>query len=111
MEERLDDVDVFVRMAAVRGLEAIGDIKARPALAARLLREDAPTVRRRIREALRDLTAGREVELRRLRDELERVRDEAHDIRSRLAKLEARPLDAPKSSASKKPAKKAAKRR
>ena len=90
LEERLDDVDVYVRATAVRGLELIGDVKARPALTARLEREDAGTVRRRLREALRDLTSGREAELRRVKDELDKVRDEGHEVRARLAKLEAR---------------------
>ena len=90
MEERLDDVDVFVRSTAVRGLELLGDTKARPALQARLEKEDAGTVRRRLREALRDITAGREGEIKRVKDELEKVRDEASDMRTRLAKLEAK---------------------
>jgi len=90
MEDRLDDVDVFVRASAVRGLELIGDTKSRPALQARLEREDAGTVRRRIREALRDITAGREGELKRVKDELEKMRDESHELRTRLAKIEAK---------------------
>ncbi len=90
LEERLDDPDVFVRIAAIRGLENLADVKSRGPIAARLAKEDAGTARRRLREALRDLTAGREAELRRLRDELEKVQGEAHDMKSRLAKLEAK---------------------
>ncbi|GAC1537405.1 MAG: M1 family aminopeptidase [Polyangiales bacterium] len=90
LEDRLDDTDVFVRATAVRGLELIGDVKARAALQGRLDREDAGTVRRRLREALRDVTAGREGELRRVRDELERMKEDSQDLRTRLAKLEGR---------------------
>ncbi len=90
LEERLDDVDMFVRIAAIRGLENLADVKARGALTARVEKEDAGTVRRRLKEALRDLSAGREAEVRRLRDELEKVREDSHELKQRLAKLEAR---------------------
>lgn len=90
LEERLEDVDMFVRVAAIRGLETIGDVKSRPFLQARIDKEDAGTVRRRLKEALRDLTAGREGEVKRLRDEMEKLREESHDLRQRLAKLETR---------------------
>jgi len=90
LEERLDDVDMFVRVSAIRGLETLADAKSRPALQARLEREDAGTVRRRLREALRDLSAGREAEVRRLRDEVEKMRDESHELKQRLAKIEAK---------------------
>jgi aminopeptidase N len=89
-EERLDDKDPFVRMAAVRALDVLGDVKARAALARRLEREDAGNIRRRIKEALRDLRGAHGVEIRALRDELDKVRDEAKDLRARLVKLEAR---------------------
>jgi aminopeptidase N len=104
MEERLDDVDVFVRATAIRGLELIGDVKARAALTTRLEREDAGTVRRRLKEALRDLTAGREAELRRVKDELEKVKDDSQDLRTRLAKLEAKLDSSPAASAGAAPA-------
>lgn len=90
LEDRLDDVDMFVRVAAIRGLETLADAKSRPALQARLEKEDAGTVRRRLREALRDLTASRDTELRRLRDEVEKMRDESHELKQRLAKIEAK---------------------
>jgi len=90
LEDRLDDNDVFVRITAIRGLETLADVKARGALQARLGKDDAATVRRRIKEALRDLTAGRDAEVKRLRDELDKVRDESHEVKQRLAKLEAR---------------------
>lgn len=96
LEDRLDDADVFVRITAIRGLESLADVKARGALQARLEKDDAGTVRRRIKEALRDLTAGGQAEVRRLRDELDRMRDESHDLKQRLAKLEARLGEKPK---------------
>jgi aminopeptidase N len=107
IEERLDDVDVFVRATAVRALELIGDAKARPALSARLAREDAHTVRRRIREALRELARGGEGEVKRLRDDLDKVRDEAGELKLRLSKLEAKMGNGDKAEAAKKPTKKA----
>lgn len=91
LEDRLDDPDMFVRVSAIRGLETLADVKARPALQGRLDREDSGTVRRRLREALRDLTsASREGELRRVREELDKMRDESHELRQRLSKIEAR---------------------
>ncbi|MFO0618627.1 MAG: M1 family aminopeptidase [Polyangiaceae bacterium] len=90
LEERLDDRDPFVRLSAVRALDLLGDVKARGALGRRLEREDAGNVKRRIREALRDLRAPREGELRALRDELEKVRDESKQLALRLVRLEAR---------------------
>ncbi len=90
LEERLDDPDVFVRQAAVRGIDLLGDPKARGALARRLEREDAGGVRRRIRECLRDLRGARDTELRTLREELDKVRDEAKDLKARLTTIEAK---------------------
>jgi aminopeptidase N len=104
IEERLDDVDVFVRISAIRALETLGDPKSRGALSARLAREDAPTVRRRLREALRDLSAGRDGEVRRLRDELDKLRDESQELRARLAKVEGKIDGAAKPKAEKAPA-------
>jgi HEAT repeat protein len=96
LEDRLDDSDVFVRITAIRGLETLGDVKSRGPLQGRLEKDDAGTVRRRIKEALRDLTAGGQAEVRRLRDELDKMRDESHDLKQRLAKLEARLGEKPK---------------
>ncbi len=90
LEDRLDDSDVFVRITAIRGLESLGDVKSRAALQARLEKDDAGTVRRRLKEALRDLTAGREAEVKRLREEVDKMRDESHELKQRMAKLEAR---------------------
>jgi aminopeptidase N len=96
LEERLDDTDMFVRIAAIRGLENLADVKARGALQARIDKEDAGTVRRRLKEALRDLSASRDGEVRRLRDEMDKLREESHDLKQRLAKLEARHGEKPK---------------
>jgi aminopeptidase N len=113
LEDRLDDVDVFVRISAVRGLEILGDPKARSALAARLEKEDAGPARRRIREALRDLAGSRQDEVRKLRDEIEKLRDDGHELRLRLAKLESKlgeqtpePTERPRAAAAKTPTKK-----
>ena len=90
LEERLDDPDMFVRQAAIRGLDILSDVRARTALSRRLEREDSGGLRRRLRETLRDLRGSREAEIRTLRDDLERVRDETKDLKARLATIEAK---------------------
>ncbi len=106
LEDRLDDTDPFVRQAAVRALDVLGDVKARGALARRLDREDSGNVRRRLREALRDLRGGHVAEVRALRDELERAREETKELRARMTKIEAS-LGPPAKGAARKAPKKA----
>lgn len=104
LEDRLDDREPSIRLNAVRALDILADPKSRGALSRRLERENDAVIRRRIRETLRDLRAAREAELRSVRDDLDRVRDEARELKTRLAKLEAKldparkPADAPPAS-------------
>jgi aminopeptidase N len=89
LELLLDDADPLLRVDAVRALGDLGDMKARPALHDRLDSDSDPRVRRRIREALRDLTEPRRA-TEPLRDDLEKMKAEHGELKARLAKLEAR---------------------
>jgi aminopeptidase N len=91
IEQLLDAETPLLRVAAVEALAEMGDAKSRPPLARRLERELDGRVRRRIREALRDLGAKGRNELRRLRDEIDELRRAHDELRVRLGKLEARP--------------------
>ncbi len=92
LEQLLDDRDPLVRIDVVRALCDVGDVKARPALRASLETDLDARVRRRIREALRDLSEPRRG-IDAWRDELERVLSEQTELKARLAKLEARVSD------------------
>jgi aminopeptidase N len=89
LEDLLDTPDPYVRVDVVRALGELGDAKARGALHRQLDRELDGRVRRRIREALRDLGGAGKRETDRLRDELESLRAEHADLKARLGKLEA----------------------
>ncbi|MFO0677765.1 MAG: HEAT repeat domain-containing protein [Polyangiaceae bacterium] len=110
IEDLLDDAHPYVRMDAVRALGEIGDAKSRGPLRARLPVELDARVRRRIREVVRDLGGESKHAVASLREEFEKLTTEARELRSRIAKLEARTSkdaeggEAPKTS-SKPPAK------
>jgi aminopeptidase N len=89
LELLLDDGDPLLRVDVVRALGELGDAKARPSLRDRLEVDLDPRVRRRIREVLRELAEPKRVN-EQLRDELERLEGDHAELRSRLAKLEAR---------------------
>ena len=93
IELLLDDTDPLLRLDAVRALGELGDVKARAALRDRLETDLDARVRRRIREVVRDLGEPKRA-TDAVRDELERLQGEHQELKSRLAKLEAR-LDAP----------------
>jgi len=105
LEQLLDDTDPLIRVDVVRALGDLADAKARPALRDRLEVDLDPRVRRRIREVLRDLAEPKRA-TEQLRDELDRLQGDHADLRSRLAKLEARlealPSDATRGRSSKK---------
>jgi aminopeptidase N len=88
LEDLLDSADPYVRVDVVRALSDLGDVKSRPALHRQLERDLDGRVRRRIREALRDLGGAGKREADRLRDELESLRGEHAELKSRLAKIE-----------------------
>jgi aminopeptidase N len=122
LEDLLDDGDPILRMDVVRALSDLGDARSRGPLRTRVEVDLDARVRRRIKEVLRDL-GGEKKHQKQLEDDLEKLSNEHADLKSRLAKLEARilpgknsattksaPLDAKK--AGKKPVKrKTSKRR
>jgi aminopeptidase N len=88
LEDLLDDGDAILRLDIVRALADLGDARARSALRARVEVELDARVRRRIREAVRDLgerKAGNEE----LKESLERLEGEHRELRARLGRLEA----------------------
>jgi aminopeptidase N len=105
LEDLLDDRDTMLRLDVARALSDLGDNKARPALRERLEVELDPRVRRRIREALRELgETKRPVDA--LREELEKLQADHAELRGRLASIEARTRSDAKSAKSAKEAKK-----
>jgi aminopeptidase N len=89
LELLLDDGDPLLRIDAVRALGELGDSKARGALREHLETDLDARVRRRIREVVRDLGEPRRA-ADQLRDDLEKLQTEHHELKARLAKIEAR---------------------
>ncbi len=90
LEDLLDDRDPYLRVDVVRALADVGDAKARPALRSKLDTDLDPRVRRRIREALRDLGGDGKRASEQLREELDKLRTDHVELKSRISKLEAR---------------------
>jgi aminopeptidase N len=90
LEDLLDQADPYLRVDVVRAIAELGDAKARGALHRQLDRDLDGRVRRRIREALRDLGGAGKRDSDRLRDELEALRAEHAELKARLGKIEAR---------------------
>ncbi|HMJ15222.1 MAG TPA: M1 family aminopeptidase, partial [Polyangiaceae bacterium] len=88
LEDLLDDSDPHLRSDVVGAFQTLGDVRAKAALRRRLERELDGRVKRRIREALRDMTDGTAGDRQRLNDELETLRGELAELKGRLAKLE-----------------------
>lgn len=89
LEELLDDADPHLRADVVRALLELGDTKSRGALEHRLQVEHDGRVRRKLREALRDLGAGSRQERERLRDDLDKLQRDHAELAAKVAKLEA----------------------
>ena len=87
LEDLLDQADPYLRVDVVRALAELGDAKARGALHRQLDRDLDGRVRRRIREALRDLGGAGKRETDKLKDELEALRSEHAELKSRLGKI------------------------
>ncbi len=90
LEDLLDDSDPYLRIDVARALSEYGDTKARGALHERLGVDLDPRVRRRIREALRDLGGDSKRALDNVREELDKTNNEAHELRARIVQLETR---------------------
>ena len=88
LEELLDDDDPILRMDVVRALVDLGDARSRGALRARLEVDLDARVRRRLREALRDLGGDRKRE-EQLRDDVDKLEHDHADLKARVAKIEA----------------------
>jgi aminopeptidase N len=89
LEDLLDDVDSILRLDIARALLELGDARARGPLRARAEIELDPRVRRRIKEAIRDLGVDRKAQ-KSLEDQVERLENETKELKARLTKLEAK---------------------
>jgi len=90
LEELLDDTDVLVRIDAARALGELADTKSRPVLRERLEVDLDARVRRRIRETMRDLSGDTKKTVESVRDDLEKLQSEHAELKTRLARVEAR---------------------
>lgn len=89
LEQLLEDADPILRIDVVRAIGELGDVKARGALRERLDVELDARVRRRIREAMRDLAEPKRG-VDQMREELDKLQNEHSDLKARLAQVEAR---------------------
>ncbi len=89
LEELLEDSDPILRMDVVRALADLGDARSRGALRARGEVDLDARVRRRIKEALRDLGGDRK-QSEQLKEEVEKLQNEQVDLKARLSRMEAR---------------------
>jgi aminopeptidase N len=90
LEDLLDDADPHLRIDVVRAIADIGDPKSRPALRSRLDTDLDARVRRRVREALRDIGGETKKATEQLKDDLEKLQNETNELKARLAVLEAK---------------------
>lgn len=90
LEELLLDKDPYLRIDVVRALLEIGDARSRSKLAAALDTDLDPRVRRRIREALRDLGRDDKKVARELSGRIERIEKDYAELRAQLQKLTAK---------------------
>jgi aminopeptidase N len=90
LEDLLDDTDPHLRIDVVRAVADVGDPKSRPALRARLDTDLDARVRRRLREALRDLGGETKRATEQLKDDVEKLQNETNELKARLAMLEAK---------------------
>lgn len=90
LEQLLDDTDPHLRIDVVQALLDLGDVRARSAMRDRLDVDLDARVKRRLREALRDLGGASKKNVDQLKEELERVLSEQAELRTRMAQVEAR---------------------
>jgi aminopeptidase N len=90
IEELLTDKDPYLRIDVVRALVEIGDVRSRGKLLAVLDTDLDPRVRRRIREALRDLGRDEKKVARELTGRIERIEKDYAELRAQLQKLTAK---------------------
>jgi aminopeptidase N len=107
LEDLLDDGDPHLRIDVVRALVEMGDTKSRAALRGRLEVDLDARVRRRLREALRDIGEGAKKNVDQLKEELEKLQTEHADLKTRMSVLETKVGSRDKPPASPPPAAKA----
>ena len=119
LEDLLDDADPLLRLDVARALADLADPKSAGALRARLEVETDARAKRRMREALRDLTQEPKRGVQVSRDDFDKLEAEHAELKARLAAVEARvtgetrastakplaPTPAPAKAKAKKPAK------
>jgi aminopeptidase N len=101
LEELLDDADPMLRLDVARALAELGDAKSAGPLRARLDVETDARAKRRMREALRDLTQEGKRGAHATREDLEKLEGEHAELKARFAALEARVTGEPRASSSK----------
>jgi len=101
LEELLDDADPMLRLDVARALADLGDPKSAGALRARIEVENDARAKRRMREALRDLTHEAKRGGSTSRDDFEKLEGEHAELKVRLAALEARVTGETRASSSK----------
>ncbi len=89
LEDLLDDRDPHVRVEVIAALLQLGAPESAAAIGRALGREREARVRRRMREALRDLATADKDDLRRLADRVDELERRDAELRARVAKLEA----------------------
>jgi aminopeptidase N len=90
LEDLLDDPDPLLRLDVARALAELADTKSASALRARLEVETDARAKRRMREALRDLTQEPKRGPQVSRDDFDKLESEHAELRARLAAVEAR---------------------
>jgi aminopeptidase N len=95
LERGLGDRDFRVRMEAAQGLATLGDSKAIPALERAARAELDGRAKRRLRQAVVEITerGGPAEQTRKISSEVERLRRELVDVRQRLEKVEQRTIE------------------
>jgi aminopeptidase N len=88
LEDLLDDGDPHLRIDVVRALVEMGDTKSRAALRGRLEVDLDARVRRRLREALRDIGEGAKKSVDQVKEELDKLQTEHSDLKTRMSVLE-----------------------
>ena len=104
LEELLDDPDPLLRLDVARALSELGDGKSVAALRARLEVDNDARAKRRMREAVRDLSQDAKRAPAASRDDFDKLETEHAELKARLAALEARLTGETRASSSKAPA-------
>jgi aminopeptidase N len=102
LEDLLDDADPLLRLDVARALSELGDAKAVGALRARIDVDNDARAKRRMREAVRDLSHEGKRGGHASKDEVDKLESDQAELRARLAALEARVTGETRGASSKK---------